>query len=101
MRRDRPPLQQLSKRLFNSENRLAVASALLVAPGLLTVDEAARASAVSRTSTHTELVLLAEVGLAKRLVAGRSVAYQRVDGPFWEWIRELLSMSAHLSVGDG
>ncbi|MDQ6615411.1 MAG: helix-turn-helix domain-containing protein [Actinomycetota bacterium] len=90
MKADRDPLQQLSKRVFNSEQRLSIVQALLTDDRLVRVNEVADALGLPRSTVHNELHLLADLGTIQRLSGDRSVAFQRIDGPFWRWCEDLI-----------
>ncbi|MCU1494513.1 MAG: hypothetical protein JWO62_2277 [Acidimicrobiaceae bacterium] len=94
MKGARTPEQALSKRVFNSEHRLTVASALLQANGLVSQEDVQKATGVPNSSCFNELALLVELGVAQKVPAGRSFSYQPIEGPFWEWLRQLMASVA-------
>ena len=99
MKADRDPLQQLSKRAFNSEQRLGIVQELLKEGRLVRVNEVADALSLSRTTVHNELHLLADLGAVQRVTGDRSVAFQRIDGPFWRWCEDLIAALGEMTPG--
>lgn len=89
MRAGRTPLDELSKRVFNSEHRLRFTEYLSASTTLLTINETALATGIAPSTVHSELHLLADIGALQRIQVGRSVSFQKVDGPFWAWCEEL------------
>lgn len=98
MRGDRTPLQELSKRVFNSEHRLDLVEVLERLSGLFTVKEMADAAELPVSTVHNELHLMAEVGALQRVPVGRGVSFQIIDGPYWRWCSQLRSLAAKASL---
>ena|SRR5579862_6975445 len=100
MKGDRDPVETLSKRLFNSEHRLTVVRGLFELDRAASSREIEDLTGVPRSTVHDELNLLADVGLLVRAQPDRTVFYQRADGPFWDWCRQLLG-AGHYDEYDG
>lgn len=90
MKATRTPLQDLSKRAFNSEHRLSICGGILTLNGLFTCDELADLVPGSERSCYKELDRLVDLGVLQRVPAGRTVTYQVLPGSFWDWVGELL-----------
>jgi len=98
MRGSRDPRQQLSKRLYNSEHRLTIVQALLDQNGFVAAADLAQQLGIARSTVHTELYLLDEIGALQRVQPDRTVLFQKIDGLFWAWNEELLLGIAQSTV---
>jgi hypothetical protein len=83
--------RELSKLFFNAQHRIAVA-AVFAPPKevMLGYEEVASVAGVSRSVAHKELAVLVRIGAIARLEVGRAVGYQRLDGPFWPFVTDLI-----------
>jgi predicted transcriptional regulator len=93
MKDTRTPLDELSKDIFNSESRLAIAAELLRSKDLVTVRDISHDLGLSTSTVHTELNFLVGLGLLQRIVPERTVYFQRLEGPYWEWCQKLITRS--------
>ncbi len=91
MKANRSPIDELSKRVFNSERRLSVIQVLLELKEFATVAQVARDSGVASSTVHSELHLLADLGLLQRVTPERKVLFQRLESPFWQWCESLIA----------
>jgi Fe2+ or Zn2+ uptake regulation protein len=101
MKETRTPLEELSKRVFNSERRLDIADALMAQNGLVGVAEITRSTGASSSTVYDELNLLVGLGVVQRVTPDRTVLYQRVNGPFWAWCRELIEQTVSKEPAQG
>ena len=91
MKANRSPLENLSKRVFNSEHRLTIAMALEDTEGFTTTAAVMKSTGIAYSTVHDELNLMAELGVLQRVIPERQVLFQRLSGPFWEWCSVLVA----------
>lgn len=87
-------LQALSKRVFNALHRLTIVASMWSTRDIAhDVEALAGSTGVSRTTVHTELQVLVEVGAVQRMEAVGRVYYKVIDGPFWSWSVNLIDQT--------
>jgi predicted transcriptional regulator len=87
-------LEALSKKIFNSESRLTIVHEFGADSGLLNVNDVATRAGVATSTAFKEVNQLAEFRVLQRVEVLNSVAYQKIDGPFWKWCDELITDAA-------
>lgn len=91
-RSSRNHLQRRSKFAFGSDHRLTISAELL-----RRIDEAvdkstiADATGVPPTSAYMALHELVELGVVGRVRDGKRSLFKVVQGPYWDWCRELIA----------
>lgn len=62
---------------------------LLRSSGLVTVRDVSHELGLSTSTVHTELNFLVGLGLLQRIVLERTVYFQRLESPYWQWCQTL------------
>ncbi len=92
-------LAEYSKRVFNRRHHLSIALAFTDSrDGVLSADEVVAKTTSSPATVHHELQVLVMMAALQRVQIERRVYYQRVDGPYWDWVVDLAVLAG--GVGD-
>jgi hypothetical protein len=87
-------LRALSLAVFTSRNFLAVCLPFRASETeIFDLKQVEEMSGLSGSSVLKELRVLVRIGAIARIEAARSVGYQKVDGVFWHWYEELISIA--------